>query len=103
MKDNVYTVEWIEDKTTEVSIVYDDYHKAYTMFQELKEQDTVEELVFSIRNKEKTQENPRKTTGYIKKKGRNKVEYQEEHEGKPKKYTGIPKENNISNTFKLKR
>lgn len=68
MKASVYTVEWIEDKTTEVSITYEDYHEAYTMFQELKEQDNVEELVFSIRNKEKTQENTEKTTGYIKKK-----------------------------------
>lgn len=68
MKVNTYTVEWIEDNNTEVSIVYDDYHKAYTMFQELKEQDTVEQLVFSIRNKEKTQENPQKTTENIKKK-----------------------------------
>ena len=68
MKASVYTVEWIEDKTTEVSIVSDDYREAYTMFQELKEQDTVEELVFSIRNKEETQENPQKTHGFIQKK-----------------------------------
>ena len=68
MKVSTYTVEWVEDNNTEVSITYEDYHEAYKVFDDLKKQDNVKNLVFSIRNKEKTQENPEETTGFIKKK-----------------------------------
>ena len=68
MKVSTYTVEWIEDNNTEVSITYEDYHEAYKVFDDLKKQDNVKNLVFSIRNKEKTQENPQETTEFIKKK-----------------------------------
>jgi len=47
----MYTVEWIEDKDTEVVVVYDDYNEAMNTYRELKDIDSVTNVVLSIRKR----------------------------------------------------
>lgn len=49
MKASVYTVEWVEDKITEVCIVYTNYDEAMSVYREQKLKDNVTNLILRVR------------------------------------------------------
>lgn len=55
----MYTVEWIENKLTEVSITYEKYEEAMDVYEELLQLEDVTNVVLTVKNKGKLPKIPR--------------------------------------------